>query len=121
MSRTLTKAVVGIMTALMLGGAAQAGEVNITINTGSNAYKPVRYDRDDCRDRRYIRAPDYDDECAGDYYRRPIPERPYWERHRWSRPVYDRPHWYDDDCRLVIKRRVNEWGEMVVESIKVCG
>jgi hypothetical protein len=35
--------------------------------------------------------------------------------------VGGRPHWHDDeDCRIIIKRRVNAWGDLVERRIKVC-
>src|SRR5690349_15163318 len=50
------------------------------------------------------------------YHHRAYPE---W-RGAWGRPVA-RPWWrHADDCRLIIKRRVNPWGEVTTRRIEVC-
>ena len=118
--RILTKLAIGTLAAVALAGPALAQDVSISIRTQDHAYQPVGF-YDDCRDRRYIRAPDRDDECGDRYYGRPVRERPHWDRHPWHRPVGGRPHWRDDeDCRIIVKRRVNAWGDLVERRIKVC-
>ncbi len=120
MHRILTKLAIGTLAAVALVGPALAQDVSISIRTENRAYQPVGF-YDDCRDRRYIRAPDRDDECGDRYYGRPVRERPHWDRHPWHRPVGGRPHWRDDEeCRIIIKRRVNAWGDLVERRIKVC-
>jgi hypothetical protein len=49
-------------------------------------------------------------------YDRPVPG---WRP--WSRPVAARP-WQGpgSDCRVIIKRRENAWGEITVRRIRVC-
>jgi hypothetical protein len=109
MTRILMKAVVGATTALMLGGAVQASEVNISISSDRGSYRSVGYYGDDYGygERRYIRAPSDYGYHHGDRY--------------YGRPVAARPHWYGhDDCRLIIKKRVDPWGNMVVTRIKRC-
>jgi hypothetical protein len=116
----LTKLATGALAAVALAGHALAQDISISIRTPDRGYELVGF-YDDCRDRRYIRAPDRDEECAGRYYGRPVPDRPHWDRHPWHRPISGRPHWRDDeDCRIIIKRRVNAWGDVVVRRIKVC-
>jgi hypothetical protein len=45
--------------------------------------------------------------------------RPGWRS--WSRPVAVRPwHRPGEDCRVIIKRRENQWGEVTVRRIQVC-
>lgn len=41
--------------------------------------------------------------------------------HSWGRPVAAHP-WRgpSEECRLIIKRRVNPWGETTVRRIQVC-
>ena len=118
-----TLAVLG-MAAVALGGAAQASEVQIVIRAGEAGWqRPVA---------------DYGFENAGprveehryggrrSYHEDRLYERPVVERHRWShpvlaRPVFARPGWHDgEECRIIVKRRVNHWGELVVRRIKIC-
>jgi hypothetical protein len=49
-------------------------------------------------------------------YENPVPG---WRP--WSRPVAARP-WQGpgSDCRMIIKRRENAWGEITVRRIRVC-
>ena len=117
---TLKNLALGTLTALAFASPALTQDVSISIRTQDRAYQPVGF-YDDCRDRRYIRAPDHDDECGDRYYGRPVRERPHWDQHPWHHPVGGRPHWRDDeDCRIIIKRRVNAWGDLVERRIKVC-
>ncbi|HEX2554286.1 MAG TPA: hypothetical protein VHL98_11325 [Microvirga sp.] len=127
MHRCVTKFVLGAAAALALGGAAQATEVNISISAGrqvasydgdGSGYSQVGYYGDGYGygERRYIQAPSRYGYHDGDrYYGRPVPERPSWHR-----PVAGRPHWAHDDCRLIIKKRVNAWGEVTVTRIRRC-
>ena len=58
----------------------------------------------------------YDRSRPSQYYGRPVPEHPHW-----SRPVFARPGWgYRDECRVIVKERVNRWGERVIGQIQVC-
>ena len=65
------------------------------------------------------------------YYGRPVYEdddfEPRYRRHYWGRgdyrPVYGRPVYaggYGGGCRLIIKKRENAWGDVVVKRIRVC-
>jgi hypothetical protein len=67
----------------------------------------------DFHEERTHRGPRYVEERVHD---RPVPG---WRP--WSRPVAARP-WQGpgEDCRLIIKRRVNPWGEISVRRIQVC-
>jgi hypothetical protein len=47
---------------------------------------------------------------------RPMPEWGYA-----GRPVAMRPSWrHGEDCRLIVKRRVNPWGEVVIRRVRIC-
>jgi len=48
--------------------------------------------------------------------------RSYYARPAYGVPVYGGPVYggYGDDCRVIIKRRVNQWGDIVVRRIRVC-
>ena len=105
MTRTLTATILTAAAVLTLGGAANAGGFD---------------DRDHSRgDIQCIRAPCY-----------PAREQPRWDRgdhwhrgHGWGRPVFvRRGGWgrHDDDCRTIIKRRVNRWGEVITERTRLC-
>ncbi len=118
MNRSLKTILLGAGAALMLGGAAQAGEYG-RYDGGDDGYRHVRYERVDAGgydERRYLRRdPDR-------YYGRPVPDRDDWERRRWHRPVVERPYWRGDEgCTVIIKKRINHWGERVVTRIKRCG
>jgi hypothetical protein len=125
----------------LLGGAAQAGGIDIRITTSDRAYATVgsRYqvDDDDFARRRYLapRQRDFDDDDdryrsrhgyeyrkPSRYYGRPVPDRGYWERHSYSRPVVAIPAWghRDHDCRILVKRNVNDWGQVVIKRTRVC-
>jgi hypothetical protein len=66
------------------------------------------------QDERTYRGPRYVEEER--VYDRPVPG---WRP--WSRPVAARP-WQapGEDCRVIIKRRENPWGEITVRRIRVC-
>lgn len=59
-------------------------------------------------------------------YSRPAFDGPVYGRSAYAapaygRPVYARPHGDDEDeCRVVVKRRVNAWGDLVVRKTRVC-
>ncbi|PTM42827.1 hypothetical protein [Bosea sp. 124] len=59
-----------------------------------------------------IDRPGYD----GPRYHEPRGYRFAGERRGFRGPVYDD----DDDCRMVIKRRVNRYGEVVVRRMRIC-
>lgn len=121
MHRSVTTLALGAAAALAFAAAAQAADITISIAVERDAHRWVAYDGDDDGERRSIQAPGrsgYHDDHR--YYGRPVPERPHWDRPHWQRPVAARPHW-DDDCRLIIKKRVNPWGEVTVTRIRRCG
>jgi hypothetical protein len=46
---------------------------------------------------------------------------PVVERRHWQRPVFAGPHRdYRDTCRIIIKDRVNRWGELVRVRREIC-
>lgn len=114
MNQSVMKVAMGAVAALMISGAAQATEVNISIRTNSDSHRQVRhYDGNDYAERRYVHdRSDYGYRDPDRYYGRPV-----YERHR---PVYGHSHWRHDDCRLIIKKRVDHWGDVVVKRVKVC-
>ncbi len=120
MNRSVLKIAMGAVAALIIGNAAQAMEVRVSVTADRDAYRQVGYYQVDAggyEDRR-----DYGYRDPDRYYGRPVPDRDHWERHRWHRPVVERPHWRgDDDCRLIIKKREDAWGNVTVTRIKQCG
>jgi hypothetical protein len=55
------------------------------------------------------------------------PRRSHIERRRYAqpvyygRPVYGRPVFDDqEECRVIVKKRVNAWGDVVVKRIRRC-
>jgi hypothetical protein len=133
MSRSLLQVgpVAVAVAALMISGAAQAGDLSFSVTSAYGAYRQVQYERvgsrfhddDGFGERRYVREHrDYGYRDPDRYYGRPVRDRDHWDRHRWHRPIADRPHWRDgEDCTVIIKKRVNEWGDRVVTRIKRCG
>ncbi len=124
MSRSV-KIALGAVAAFVVSSAVQAADVRVTVSTDRDAYRQAGYyqvDASGYEDRRY--GPEYRDQGSRDpdrYYGRPVPDRDNWERDRWSRSVVERPHWRGDDCRLIIKKREDAWGNVTVTRIKRCG
>ena len=122
----------GIALAAVTGGA-QAADIGYYRGVDGDGYATSRADRDDDRfddredlgirvvERRERLEERFERHHPGDRYdNRPI-RRPDWDRPSWHRPVYGGPRWSRyDDCRVVITRRVNRWGEMVVSRKHVC-
>ncbi len=120
MNTALRKAALSAIALLGLGGMAQAGGIDVVARRDPPSYERPRF-ADDCRDRRYIRAPDWDDcRVAGSYHRPWRGWRPWGYRHHRV-PVAAWPYWRDgDDCRIVVTRRENPWGEVIVKRTKIC-
>jgi hypothetical protein len=60
------------------------------------------------------RSPRYVEERR--FVGRPVPEWGYA-----GQPVAMRPWWrHGEDCRLIVKRRVNSWGEVVIRRVRIC-
>lgn len=39
----------------------------------------------------------------------------------WVRPVYERRSFAPyDDCRIIVRRKVNHWGDLVVRRVRIC-
>ena len=124
MSLGWTKSVLAAVAVLTLGSAVQASERNVAVRVADHhAYGPVadfdtydesrftRHERGDVEERFGRRHPDR-------FYGRPVPDQP-----RWARPVFDQPRWrhrHFEECRVIVKRRVNFWGEPVVRRIRIC-
>ena len=52
---------------------------------------------------------------------RPVRARPvFYGGPAYERPVYGRPVYGGEDCRVVVKQRVNRWGEMIVKRVRIC-
>ena len=66
--------------------------------------------------------PVYDDDDHEPGYRRRYNERRHIAQPVfYGRPVYGRPVFDDhDECRVIIKKRVNAWGDVVIKRIKRC-
>jgi hypothetical protein len=123
MSVGVKRAALALVGAMTLGIATQASEINITIRSGdSGAYQRVSgygySDREVVERRHYSgRGYGYEQRDPDRYYGRPVSEH-----RRWNRPRYARSGWgQHDGCRLIIKRSVDRWGDLVVKRIKVCG
>lgn len=53
------------------------------------------------------------------FYGRPVYEGPVYGRPVYGRPVYGRPV-YRGGCRVIVKRRIDEWGDVTVRRLRVC-
>jgi hypothetical protein len=137
MSFGLNRVILAVVGAIAVTSAAQASEVSITIRTRDNGVPqriadynegPVEYRRYGRHEHRYeVRDPDR-------FYGRPVPEwreeRAYRGGHRhipvvvrphWQRPMYAGPHrGLRDSCKIILKERVNRWGELVQVRQEVC-
>jgi hypothetical protein len=113
------------LTVLGLGTAAQATDISISIRSDGlrqvadwERAGPRRGFHEDgyghgrrfIDERRERRGHGYDDDGF-----RSFPERRSFTR------VVDRRHgWGHEECRVIVKRRVNPWGDLVVKRIKIC-
>ena len=128
--------VLGAVTALALGSAAQASEVNITIRTNDRLPQRVADYHGDLFERRQYSWTEhrYEYRDPDRYYGRPVPEwregwprhggyrgMPVAERHEWHRPVFAGPRWrHQGGCKIIINERVNRWGERVQVRKEIC-
>jgi hypothetical protein len=124
MTPTIAKTALGALAALALGSAAEAADVDITARAGEYgsyyrfADDEGREGRDDDGFRRHGRIEERGSfHEPGRFYGRPLAEWP-----AAGRPVFARPGWgrHEDDCRLIVKRRVNRWGDLIVRRVRVC-
>jgi hypothetical protein len=123
MDLALKKAALGVLALLALAGAARASEWNTSLRTadyGAHLQFIGDDDDDDDGDRFERRRYRYDERRYWQrhpdrYYGRPVPDYPYW-----GRPVFARPGWGQGECRIIVKRRMNEWGDVVIRRIKIC-
>ncbi|MEZ0168058.1 hypothetical protein [Microvirga sp. TS319] len=118
--QTRTAIVMGVLAGLCLPAIADAADYGIAPYEGPEAESrgeiyevrpPVFSER--FREERFERGPRYVEEEQ--VYGRPGP--------RWHRPGYPvavRPWWGGEDCRLIIKRRINPWGEVIERRIRIC-
>jgi hypothetical protein len=118
MSKSWKSVALGALALVSFGGGAQAGE-GIRIRAGDPSYQHAGF-YDDCSRRRYIRAPDRDD-CrpirSGQRWRHDYS----WDSFRWNHPIFARLYGRDYyDCRIVVTRRVNAWGALVVRRERIC-
>ncbi len=137
MSLGLKQAALAAVAALTFGSAAQASEVNITIRTDTYGTHRRVADQDyqPFKRNQYTRSEGwYEHRDPNRYYGRPVPEWqerrfrhggyygvPVAQRPHWQQPVFAGPSWgYPDTCKIIIKERVNRWGETVQVRTKVC-
>ncbi|HEV2557346.1 MAG TPA: hypothetical protein VGU45_01845 [Microvirga sp.] len=121
--KIVAKAALGVVAAVMLGGAAQASDLSITIRTGEAGAHRFVADHDDDgygREHRWSerRRFDRDDDRFDRFERRGARD---WAP-AYGRPVFARGGWdpRHEDCRIIVKRRVNPWGDVVVKRTKIC-
>jgi hypothetical protein len=126
MTSTIAKTALGAFAALALGSAARAADVDINVRAEEygSYHRLVGDDDRDGDDDGWRRHGGFEERGErglarerGRFYGRPVPDWPMM-----GRPVYARPGWgrHEDDCRLIVKRRVNRWGDLVIRRIRVC-
>jgi hypothetical protein len=137
MSFGLKAVVLGAVAALTLGSAAQASEASVTIRTNDHGalQRIADYSGELFERRQHTRSEHWSEHRdPGRYSGRSVPERKerrsHWngysgvhvvERPHWQRPVFAGSGWgHRDRCRIIIKERVNRWGEQVQVRTKVC-
>jgi hypothetical protein len=111
-----TLALLGTLAALAAGGAAQASDIQVTVRIADRGWSGPAADveGEDFRPREFWRHE------PRAYRRHGFEDRRIVERPHWARPIFARP-WEEEDCRIVIKRRVDPWGDVVVRRFRVCG
>ena len=123
MIRILTKTALAAVVTAVLGGAAQAGQVNISVSVNDrHAQKVVRHYGDHQVERRNVGSPwDHGHRYRPEhgFYSRPVLSEGYWDRPRWAGAAYGRPGGYHDDCRSIVKKTVSPW-RTTVKHIKIC-
>ena len=113
MSFGWTKVILAGATALMLGGAAHAADFDEAPYSDGYGYREQASD--------YGRVYDAPAEPRHHWHERRFYGRPVAEYRPWARPVFARPAWSrGGECRVIIKERVNRWGERVVRKIEIC-
>jgi hypothetical protein len=105
---------------LALASAAQAADLDDPISPDNYRVHEGTFDygqeapftqRREWRSERY-----YGGNSLGYCYGWPGPEHPHW-----NRPVFARRGWsYGNECRVIVKERVNRWGERVIRQMRVC-
>ncbi|EIM26876.1 hypothetical protein [Microvirga lotononidis] len=118
--RARTAILIAGLTGLCLTASARAADYGIApfegveVESRREIYEtppPVVTER--FREERIERGPRYVEEER-------IDGRPGPGWHRPSYPVAARPWWRGEDCRLIIKRRMNPWGEVIERRVRVC-
>ena len=118
MNTSLKIVVFGALALLSFGSGAQAGE-GIRSRAGDPSFERAGF-YDDCSRRRYIRAPDRDD-CRPYRYRWRWRHNYSWDPFLWNHPIFAGLYGSAyDDCRIVITRRANAWGALVVRRERIC-
>ncbi len=109
-------------TALMLGSAAQAADLDVGPESDQYGYQEPsgEYGYQE-PSREYGRIEEAPVEPRRRWREWRFHDRPVAEGRVWSRPALARPAWsYGGECRVIIKERVNPWGERVVREIRRC-
>ena len=121
----------GLGAALAVAGPAGASEPGPYDDDVGPEYGHSRYER------RHVEQPVVERSVVERTYRerreivrpaygRPAHDGPVYGRSAYGGPVhgrvvYHRPEVDDEDeCRVVVKRRVNAWGDLVVRKTRVC-
>jgi hypothetical protein len=113
----LRNAAMAAVAAMALGGAAQASEITISIRTADHGAARQIVDYDDHADNRFERHRQWDDES----FHRGVPQRFDGPPTHWRRAFFASTDWRDgDDCRVIVKRRLSRWGELVVRKLTLC-
>ncbi len=137
MSFGLNRVILAVLGVIAVTGATRASEVSITIRTSDNgvSQRIADYNDGSVEYRRYGRHEhrfEYRDPDR--FYGRPVPEWreervyrgghrhiPVVERPHWQRPVFAGPHRvHRDSCKIIVKDRVNRWGELVRVRQEIC-
>ena len=91
------------------------------------AYETRVIERPVVQERRIVERPVFEERRAVEpayetrVIERPVRPRPvFYSGPASGRPVYGRPVYGGEDCRVVVKQRVNRWGEMIVKRVRIC-
>ncbi len=109
----------GVLADLCLAASAQAADYEtapyegVETESRREIYEAPPVVTERFREERVERGPRYVEEER--IYGRPGPG---WRSSGY--PVAVRPWWRGEDCRLIIRRRMNPWGEVTERRVRVC-
>jgi hypothetical protein len=107
-------------------GASEPGPYEDDVEYGHSRYERHHVEPPVVERRSFERTVTERREIVRPAYSRPVYGGPVYGRSAYLGPahgrvVYARPHHADEDeCRVVVKKRVNAWGDVLTRKTRVC-